>query len=406
MTEGKLGERARKSVHRWLDRIWPGILNDENPSSFRTITERRPDELVNSFVNMYDKVVTAHDEKALFIKYIPRYKHYRAPKNPIVLCHGLSGFDKLILVPSVAQLVKVLNIHNVLNNEESYMNEDADLVTTKGMIEIEYWIGVKDALEKNGCKVITAKVPGFGSIETRAGILDACIERETDKLRQNFKPEEIYNRSKVKCKESENEPIKVNLIAHSMGGLDCRYLISNIPNTNYKVVSLTTVCTPHRGSEMGDFVVNLADSLEKSLPVENSLRKLAPAIYQLTTSYMEDFNAKTPNDPSIAYFSYGACFHPKWFNVFYPSWRIISDLSNGQPNDGLVTVQSSKWGEYLGTLTNTDHLDIINWKNKLQLELSSKIPESYGFLKDQVRPSIDILSFYMGVANGLAERGF
>lgn len=36
------------------------------------------------------------------------------------------------------------------------------------------------------------------------------------------------------------------------------------------------------------------------------------------------------------------------------------------PNDGLVSVTSSQWGEYKGTLDNVSHLDLINWTNRLR----------------------------------------
>ena len=45
----------------------------------------------------------------------------------------------------------------------------------------------------------------------------------------------------------------VNFMAHSMGGLDCRHLISHIKPTNYTPLSLTTVGTPHRGSPFMDW---------------------------------------------------------------------------------------------------------------------------------------------------------
>ena len=44
----------------------------------------------------------------------------------------------------------------------------------------------------------------------------------------------------------------VNLIAHSMGGLDARYLISRLGMAD-QVRSLTTISTPHRGSFMADW---------------------------------------------------------------------------------------------------------------------------------------------------------
>ena len=45
----------------------------------------------------------------------------------------------------------------------------------------------------------------------------------------------------------------VNFLAHSMGGLDCRHLISRIKPTDYVPLSLTTVSTPHRGSPFMDW---------------------------------------------------------------------------------------------------------------------------------------------------------
>jgi hypothetical protein len=45
----------------------------------------------------------------------------------------------------------------------------------------------------------------------------------------------------------------INFIAHSMGGLDCRYLISHIKPTQYAPLSLTTISTPHQGSPFMDW---------------------------------------------------------------------------------------------------------------------------------------------------------
>ena len=45
----------------------------------------------------------------------------------------------------------------------------------------------------------------------------------------------------------------VNFLAHSMGGLDCRHLISHIRPAEYAPLSLTTISTPHRGSPFMDW---------------------------------------------------------------------------------------------------------------------------------------------------------
>ena len=50
--------------------------------------------------------------------------------------------------------------------------------------------------------------------------------------------------------------------------------------------------------------------------------------------------------------------------MFRQSHRIIQDVEG--PNDGLVSVESSKWGTYKGTLVGVSHLDLINWTNRLR----------------------------------------
>ena len=67
------------------------------------------------------------------------------------------------------------------------------------------------------------------------------------------------------------------------------------------------------------------------------------------------------------YFSYGAMFQPGAFNVFRPFYQVLADVEG--PNDGLVSVESSRWGGdrgYKGTLVGVSHLDLINWTNRLE----------------------------------------
>lgn len=74
-------------------------------------------------------------------------ERYRVPKNPIILAHGLLGFDELHLAGQ-----KLPGIH--------------------------YWRGITEALAAKGVEVITATVPAAGSIEQRAEKLGECIERK------------------------------------------------------------------------------------------------------------------------------------------------------------------------------------------------------------------------------------
>src|SRR6266536_5459044 len=86
------------------------------------------------------------------------------PKHPIVLAHGLLGFDELRLA--------------------------GDLLPG-----VHYWRGIIEAMKANGMEIITAAVPPSGSIEERAKKLG----------------EDIAEKANGKS---------VNIIAHSMGGLD------------------------------------------------------------------------------------------------------------------------------------------------------------------------------------------
>jgi hypothetical protein len=89
------------------------------------------------------------------------------------------------------------------------------------------------------------------------------------------------------------------------------------------------------------------------------------AFKQLTCEYMADsFNPRTPDDESVRYYSYGASFEPHLLSLFRKSHRVIKHLEG--PNDGLVSVNSSRWGTYCGTLNNVNHLDLINWTNRLR----------------------------------------
>lgn len=75
---------------------------------------------------------------------------YQAPKNPIILAHGLLGFDELRLDPS--QLLP----------------------------GIHYWRGITEALAAKNVEVITATVPPSGSIERRAEKLSESIAQKAN----------------------------------------------------------------------------------------------------------------------------------------------------------------------------------------------------------------------------------
>ena len=110
-------------------------------------------------------------------------------------------------------------------------------MNTKYPILLVHGIAIKDIwfiksfgeidriLRIEGFKVYKSKVDSFGTIENNARILQEEIKKIIEEC---------------KCE-------KVNIIAHSKGGLDSKYAIKELHMGQY-VASLTTLCTPHKGS--------------------------------------------------------------------------------------------------------------------------------------------------------------
>lgn len=216
-------------------------------------------------------------------------KSYRAPKYPIFLCHGLFGFDTLRFPGG----------------------------------KLDYWYNIPETLEKYGAKVEVGRVPPVASIHDRAQILYDSIS-------------------------GKEELRKVNLIAHSMGGLDARYLIAKLAAKRIQVLSLTTISTPHHGTPAADVFFDVTSKLPTTFG----------ALAQLSTTSMAEFNKNVLDDPTVKYFSYGARFFPNWVSWLRVPWGIIYRKEGD--NDGLVSCKSAEWGEYQGTLENCDHWDVIN----------------------------------------------
>jgi triacylglycerol lipase len=268
---------------------------------------------------------------------------YQSPKGRIVLAHGLMGFDEL---------------H----------------VAGRFLSGVQYWRGIKEALLANDIEVTTTSVPATGTIEARARALE----------------QEIATKAVGK---------DVNIIAHSMGGLDARFLISQLKPTAFKVMSLTTIATPHRGSSLADMVFREIgqEHLPRIYRLLTRLHIESGAFGQLTRAFLRDeFNPANPDDPAVRYFSYGAAAKPSLFSVFRISHDLIAELEG--PNDGLVSVASSKWGKegYQGTLMGVTHLDLINWTNRLKLLATQVAGQKRNFVAS---------AFYLSIADMLAREG-
>lgn len=195
---------------------------------------------------------------------------------------------------------------------------------------------------------------------------------------------------------------KVNLIAHSKGGLDSRYAISCLGLAPY-VASLTTINTPHRGCV---FVQHLLDTLPAGMvrwiaARYNALfRRLgdeAPdflgGVQDLASGACQAFNQKVTDDPGVFYQSVMTTMKsPR--SAGFPlniTWFLVNRYDR-QPNDGLVALSSAQWGEFLGNVTVPGRRGI-----------------SHGDVIDLMRediPGFAVRDFYIQLVHGLQERGF
>ena len=76
----------------------------------------------------------------------------------------------------------------------------------------------------------------------------------------------------------------------------------------------------------------------------------------LETQAMKVFNSEILDREDVKYYSWGASFEPGLLDTF--RWPHTVILAKDGPNDGLVSVNSARWGEYRGTLMGVNHLDL------------------------------------------------
>jgi triacylglycerol lipase len=219
-------------------------------------------------------------------------------RAPIVLVHGLLGFDRLRVV---------------------------------GITVASYFADIPDVLTKAGNRVYVAQLSPTGGIKQRAEELRRFIQEGMP-----------------------SEPM--HIFAHSMGGLDSRYMIACL-GMEGRVLSLTTLGTPHRGTTFADWGVKRFNRFLK--PLLSRLAIPHQAFYDLTTQACSEFNASVHDVPSVRYFSVAGRHDPGWLN---PVWQLPQSVLSGVegPNDGVVSIASANYGENC-SVWEGDHLSLINW---------------------------------------------
>lgn len=249
-------------------------------------------------------------------------------KYPIVLAHGLSGFDELFGV-------------------------------------VDYWYGIPSELRDHGAKVYVTTVSQFNATELRG---EQLIDQIETIVAITGKP-------------------KVNLIGHSHGGLDARYVAAVRPDL---VASVTTIGSPHKGADLADFLAANVTSNGFGAAVISALggalgdvlafltghshpQDAIAALGSLTTAGTAAFNARYPQAVPATSCGEGA---PVVNGIRYYSWSGTGVLTNlldiGDPllaltslfydraNDGLVDRCSAHLGDVIRDDYFMNHVDEIN----------------------------------------------
>ena len=213
-----------------------------------------------------------------------------------------------------------------------------------GNFRMSYFTGVDKEIARRGHPIVVSRVHPTGGIARRARQLKETILRQLS----------ILNR--------END--KVLLLAHSMGGLDARYMISKLGMED-RVAALLTVTSPHRGSAYADWAVRHLGRRLGGIQLMNFLGVDVQGVVDVTTEGAARFNDEVPDAPGVQYFSV-SCARPwkQMTPLLMPSYHLIYAAEGD--NDGLVSVRSSTWRTHLGVWP-ADHLHSINKRYLLEV---------------------------------------
>jgi triacylglycerol lipase len=221
-----------------------------------------------------------------------------ALRYPVVLVHGIVGFDEI----------------KFFRWKRGYFG------------------GIAQHLEAMGVTVHLARLPPLASVPERAARLAEFI-RSLDAPR-------------------------VNIIAHSMGGIDARYAITKMGVAD-KVASLVTIGTPHHGTPLAEL-----GQIGPALTARALVKRLglpSDSLDWLTPGQMATFNVEIADAPNVVYASV-VCRAGQGLRSRNPlliaSHAYIKTRAG--TNDGLVPAWSQRWGRMLCEI-QADHWAQIGW---------------------------------------------
>ncbi|MBQ3184295.1 MAG: hypothetical protein IJB57_11605 [Clostridia bacterium] len=247
---------------------------------------------------------------------------------------------------------------------------------------VGYWGRIPDELGKLGCNIYFGEQDSNADIDTNGRHIARRIE-------------EILG---------ETGADKVNIIAHSKGGLDSRYAISSLGMAD-RVASLVTVSTPHNGSRTVDFLMRFPDPLIRFVGFCTDcwfrvLGDKKPNTYSVfhsfTTKGAAEFNEQTPDCDGVLYQSYATVMKKPSSDMLMWFTNAVVGCIEGE-NDGLLTPESVKWGEFKGVYRGAgrrgiSHCDQIDLRRRALCE-----KEGEGLA--------DIVDLYKTIVRELYDRG-
>ena len=202
---------------------------------------------------------------------------------------------------------------------------------------LHYWGNIPDYLKLHGADVYTANQEAFISIPDNA-------------IKLKYRILDILEKTKKD---------KINIIGHSKGGLEGRYVASKLGMDNH-IASVTSLGSPHRGTHLADIIlgrlplpkfatarlVNIYAALMGDKRPD-SLR----AVVQVTTESMKQFNEEVIDSKKVYYQSYASHVNKDYPNMLWKTIAYIIREYEGK-NDGMVGIESAKWGNYRGLINS------------------------------------------------------
>ncbi|EJO5347717.1 triacylglycerol lipase [Clostridium botulinum] len=308
-------------------------------------------------------------------------------KRLIVLCMLFIPIVNIFIILYACRLAKDEYEHECYKANIEKTRVDSDICKTKypfvlihgvGFRDfkyINYWGRIPKELIKQGATIYYGNQEAFATVEYNA--------------------HDIKDRILKIIKETGCD--KVNIIAHSKGGLDARYMISKLDMGKY-VASVTMMSSPHRGVKFVDIACHLPDVIYKCIAkiFDKYFKFLGdknPDFYtatrQFSTKHSKEFNEEVKDVDGVYYQSYATVMSNLFSDYILTIPYMLVKLTEGD-NDGLVSVNSAKWGEFRGTLTNKysrgiSHGDIIDLRRDdyKQFDVIEKYVEIVSELKNK-----------------------